>query len=300
MQRRKFLQNTALVAVAVSTSGFIHFNGETYAGDCETTSDILGPFYRPDSPLRSNLLIKGDPGVEVVLKGTVRHKDCTTPYKGAKVELWHCDANEKYDNTSAEFRYRGTTHCNEQGQYEFLTILPVPYPDDSGQMRPAHFHLMISAPGYQSYVTQLYFTGDPHILGDAFASAPTSKSRILEVASTKKGRKLVTFDVTMAEKLVAEPAAIDKLTGTYAYENDPKRKMVFFKRDGVLWKKAGATIYGVAFDYIGNNTFSQAGLQPPLILTYTFEIQGDGLAKVTENRFDTKGNKTVAVILKDK
>ncbi|RRB07313.1 dioxygenase family protein [Larkinella rosea] len=295
MQRRKFLQHTALCAVAVSTSGFIQFNGETYVGDCATTSDILGPFYRPDAPLRTNLLIKGDAGVEVVLKGTVRHNDCTTPYKGARVELWHCDAKEVYDNTSDEFRYRGTTHCNEKGHYEFLTILPVPYKDNQGQMRPAHFHLMISAPGYQSYVTQLYFTGDPNIAGDAYASAPTSKSRILNMASSKNGRKLVTFDVKMAEKLIAEPAAIDQLTGTYFDQVDPKRTVVFFKRDGVLWKKAGSSIYGVAYDYLGNNTFSQAGLQPPLLLTCAFEILGNGAVKMTENRVNAQGIKTIAI-----
>lgn len=300
MQRRKFLQSTALCAVAVSTSGFVHFNGETYAGDCETTSDILGPFYRPYAPVRTNLLIKGAPGVEVILKGTVKHKDCTSPYKGAKVELWHCDANEQYDNASDEFRYRATTYCDEQGQYEFLTILPVPYKDDNGLTRPAHFHLMVSAPGYQSLVTQLYFTGDPNIINDVYASAPTSKRRILKVESAEKGRKAVSFDVTMAEKLTVEPPTLDKLTGTYTDQTNQNRKMVFFKHDGLLWKKSGAIIYGLAYDYIGNNTFSQAGLPSNLTRTYTFELLQDGAAKVTETRIDAKGNKTVTVAFKDK
>ena len=58
MHRKTFLKNTALCAIAISTSGFVKFNGKFYEGDCETTSDILGPFYRPDSPVRSNLLVK--------------------------------------------------------------------------------------------------------------------------------------------------------------------------------------------------------------------------------------------------
>ena len=57
MERRTFIRNTALCAVAVSASGFIRFDGFSYVGDCETTTDILGPFYRPDSPARNNLLI---------------------------------------------------------------------------------------------------------------------------------------------------------------------------------------------------------------------------------------------------
>ena len=59
MQRRDFIKNTSLSAVAVSASGFIRFDGKQYVGDCETTTDILGPFYRPDSPVRNNLVIKG-------------------------------------------------------------------------------------------------------------------------------------------------------------------------------------------------------------------------------------------------
>src|ERR1700690_2300625 len=84
MQRRSFIRNTALGAIAISTPGFIYFNGKQYVGDCETTSDILGPFYRPNSPVRNNFIIKGEPGTPVELSGIIKHDDCTTPYKKAK------------------------------------------------------------------------------------------------------------------------------------------------------------------------------------------------------------------------
>ena len=90
MQRRSFIRNTALGAIAISTPGFIYFNGKQYVGDCETTSDILGPFYRPNSPVRNNFIVKGQPGTPVELSGIIKHDDCITPYKNAKVELWHC------------------------------------------------------------------------------------------------------------------------------------------------------------------------------------------------------------------
>ena len=47
MQRRSFIKNAAFGVVAVNASGFIHFDGKRYVGDCETTTDIIGPFYRP-------------------------------------------------------------------------------------------------------------------------------------------------------------------------------------------------------------------------------------------------------------
>ena len=89
--------------MAVSTSGFIRFNGTNYEGDCETTSDILGPFYRPNSPVRTNLVIKGMQGQLVELSGSIRHNDCKTPYKKAKVEIWHCNNEGIYDNSSDDF-----------------------------------------------------------------------------------------------------------------------------------------------------------------------------------------------------
>src|SRR6266404_7669206 len=116
MQRRLFIKNTALYAVAVSASGFIRFDGDHYIGDCETTSDILGPFYRPNSPVRNSLLIKGEPGNVVELSGFVKHKDCISPYKKAKIELWHCSSNGVYDNTSDEYRYSGTTFSDDKGK----------------------------------------------------------------------------------------------------------------------------------------------------------------------------------------
>ena len=75
MQRRSFLKNTALSAIAISATGFIRFDGKRYIGDCETTSDILGPFYRPDSPMRSNLVIAGDKGDLVELSGKIMQQD---------------------------------------------------------------------------------------------------------------------------------------------------------------------------------------------------------------------------------
>ncbi|HSZ85063.1 MAG TPA: hypothetical protein VK787_03485, partial [Puia sp.] len=132
MQRRSFIKNAAFGAVAVSASGFIRFDGEKYIGDCETTTDIIGPYYRPDSPVRNNFVIPGEPGVSVELSGIVKHNDCTTPYKKAKVELWHCANNGHYDNTSNEYRYRGTTFTDDEGHYLFNTILPVPYNDAGG------------------------------------------------------------------------------------------------------------------------------------------------------------------------
>ena len=277
MQRRNFIKNTALCAMAVSTSGFIRFNGTNYEGDCETTTDILGPFYRPDAPVRTNLLVKNATGQEVILSGIVKHKDCIRPINNACVELWHCSADGVYDNESPEFLYRGKTYCDANGKYEFITIIPVPYGIGDGRTRPAHFHLMVSAPGYQSLITQLYFTGDKYISKDATASLPAAKSRILDVKENN-GKKVVAFNVTMMEKLPADDSVIERLAGTYIRSDDKQKLVEFYKRESLLWvKDAGSINGGYPLEYTGNNTFEYYGWP----MKYQFIIQKDGPIKIS-------------------
>lgn len=296
MQRRNFIKSTTLSAIAVSTTGFVLFDGKNYVGDCETTSDILGPFYRPDSPVRKDLVISGEKGDPIELFGKIIHDDCTTPYKNAKVELWHCDGNGVYDNESADFKYRGTVYSDSKGSYSFKTILPVPY-GSGDNYRPAHFHMMITAEGYQPLVTQLYFKGDPWIEKDSSASSITAKRRILEVKNLKNNTKKVEYNVSMSKSLGAEPAAIDRLTGLYTNEEDNSKTMELFKKDNQLWRKNKT--FGVNFEFAGNNTFTIPGI-PVETLSFVFEILPAGIVKLIRTYTDDKGVKEITSYIKDK
>ncbi len=271
MKRRTFAKLAGLSAVAISTTGFIRFNGQNYVGDCETTTDILGPFYRPNSPHRSNLVIEGMPGKLVELSGTVRHKDCTTPYKNAKIELWHCSSEEVYDNESDEYRYRGTSFCDTDGRYSFVTQMPVAYKVAEGIIRPAHFHLMVSAPGYQSLVTQIYFIGDPHIENDATASMQEAQNRILDVVE-EDGMLKVSFECNMSERIKASYDSLSKIVGKYKNDRTGEVRELF-ERDGLLW--LNNEVFGVSFDYIGDNTFEYAGLPEGMYRTLKFSFDGN-------------------------
>ncbi len=300
MQRRNFIKNASLCAVAVSATGFIRFDGKRYVGDCETTSDILGPFYRPDSPVRNNLVVNGEKGDPIELFGKIKHDDCTTPYKNAKIELWHCDDKGIYDNESANFKYRGTVYSDHAGHYSFKTILPVPY-GEGENYRPAHFHLMISAEGYQPLVTQLYFVGDPWLEKDGSSSSPTAKRRILEVQNQKDGSKKVAFDISMSKKLAAEPAALDRLAGIYIGEKDANKKTELFRKDSQLWiqgNKSNGMPFGQMLEYISNNTFTIPGVPPQYTLSIVFEILYSGKVKMTETFTNEKGEKTQTVSIK--
>jgi catechol 1,2-dioxygenase len=302
MKRRTFLKTSALSAIAVSTTGFVRLEGDRYVGDCETTSDVLGPFYRPGSPVRSSLVIKGEKGAPIELFGKIKHDDCITPYKNAKIELWHCNGNGVYDNESADFKYRGTLYSDNEGNYSFKTILPVPY-GEGDNYRPAHFHLMISAEGYQPLVTQLYFTGDPWLEKDSGSASPTAKRRILEVQNLKDGSKKVSFDVSMAKKLAAEPAALDRLIGIYVNEKDANKKTELIKKDKQLWikgDKANGMPFGMNLEYITNNTFTISGVPPKYQLSFVFEVMPSGAIKMMENFTNEKGEMETTVSVKGK
>jgi catechol 1,2-dioxygenase len=296
MKRRSFITSAALSAFVISTSGFIRLEGDKFVGDCATTSDILGPYYRPGSPVRTDLRIKGDAGNPVELSGYIKHNDCKTPYKKAKVEIWHCDSKGVYDNESSDYRYRGTTYTDEKGFYSFQTILPVAY-EGPGFIRPAHFHMIVTAEGYQPLVTQLYFKGDTHIKDDAYASAPGAKRRILDVEKGSSGMLKVRYDVGMAEILPAEGASIDKLTGRYIDINDNKNTVEFFKYENRIWKKNNA--FGNKFEYVGNNTFEEANNPSILYWKLEFKLLLSGAVKLTETFIDVNQTKKVFVYRKD-
>ncbi|MCU0381879.1 MAG: hypothetical protein MUE58_11890 [Chitinophagaceae bacterium] len=296
MSRRAFIRNTALCAVAVSAHGFIRLEGDHFTGDCETTSDIIGPFYRPNSPVRSNLVIAGEPGTPIELSGLVRHKDCVTPCKNAKIELWHCDGKGVYDNATDAFRYRGTTYADSKGAYAFHTILPVPYDVGNGSIRPAHFHLMITAEGYMPLVTQLYFTGDKNIAKDAYASSPAARNRILKTEALKDGSQKVSFHVSMSRTLAAEPASLDRLTGIYVNQQDKSKTIELFKKDNKLWMKN--EVYGEHFEFSGNNTFTYPAMPPGLYANLHFEIMQTGAVKLTMESLDETNQKITLVAIK--
>src|SRR5215210_5720799 len=129
---------------------------------------------------------------------------------------------------------------------------------------------MITAEGYQPFVTQLYFTGDNYVTKDPFSSSPAAKRRILETQTLNDGTKKVSYDFSMSPKLVFETAVIDKLTGLYKDEKDNTKKMEFFKKDNLLWKKN--EVFGEHLEYIGNSTFQFPNGPQGMSWTFHFEI----------------------------
>jgi protocatechuate 3,4-dioxygenase beta subunit len=284
-----------MVAFGVGVFGTISWDNEKYIGDTATTTDMLGPFYRPNAPLRVNINPAGYTGPLFHLSGTVYKADSKTVFPDCLVEIWQCDEHKVYDNTTDDFRYRGSQRVGKSGKYHFITTHPVPYPiSGDGIYRPAHIHMRISGEGQQDLITQVYFKNDPYLEKDPSSKSPDAINRILQVRENSKKEKMVEFDVVMQKEFKPAPEVYRKISGIYQM-ND--QSMVEFYKDGDLLfvKRNGQIIEGLR--YSGNNTFT-GGAEGTDNLKALFELQEGGSVKVNidyHDGFSDKDNKLEGV-----
>jgi len=273
MKRRKFIMDSSLLAFSIGVFGKIKWDGHAYVGEDPTTTDILGPFYRPGAPFRTDLVQPGTKGEILHFSGTIFGKDGKTPVKNALVEIWHCNEDGVYDNTSDDYIYRSSWKTGDDGKYHFRTILPVPYKAGPTLTRPAHIHMRISGTSLQDLVTQIYFKGDKHIAEDMSSSDPRSLNRILDISKNAQNEKVVKFDISLKEEYVLDAAAYKKITGLY--EMSDKSNGEFYRDGDQLFVKMNGQIME-AMDYKGNNSF-EGGLGQ---LKVQFELLSNGGSKV--------------------
>jgi protocatechuate 3,4-dioxygenase beta subunit len=190
--RRKLLATGAVAASGVALTRHRVFAQQALAptpschdGEEPTLPEIEGPFFKPRSPLRSDLREGAIRGRPVELSGLVVTTACR-PVAGALVDLWHADDNGNYDNRG--FRLRGHVITGADGRYTFRTILPGLYPG-----RTRHYHAKVQAPRGRLLTTQFYFPGEPLNASDDFFHPEL----VMEVATGGDGL-LARFDVVLA------------------------------------------------------------------------------------------------------
>jgi catechol 1,2-dioxygenase len=275
MQRREFIKDSGIFAVGVGMFGSIKWDGSRYIGNAPTTTDILGPFYRPGAPVRVDINPSNFLGEKLHLTGTIYKEDQKTPFKNCLVEVWQCDGNQVYDNTSGDYLYRGAQKTRVDGKYHFITTQPVAYPaaPNSDVYRPAHIHLRISGEGQQDLITQIYFKGDPNIDKDPCASSPLAVNRIITVTKNRSNERQVIFDIVMAREFKPDKTVLEKISGVYAMNDNsfiefyPDGDLLFMKWNGQIRE---GLCYKGDNEFIGGISNQRA----------KFEIQPNGATKV--------------------
>ena len=121
-------------------------------GDEPTLAQTEGPFFKPSSPERVELIEAGMAGQPMELVGFVLSRNCK-PIAGALLEFWQADDKGRYDNSG--FRLRGHQLTDADGRYRLKTVVPGNY-----EGRTRHIHVKVQPRGGRVLTTQLYFPGE--------------------------------------------------------------------------------------------------------------------------------------------
>jgi len=204
--RRNFLKNTTLATIGLSSAATSAKGSRLQQNNtpncAPTTLDYFGegPFYSDNPPtlIYNKLQGTNENGEPLIISGRVLDLSCNKYIPNAKIDIWHAQPNGDYDNNG--FNFRGVTQSNEQGFYLFETLKPGKYLNGN-QFRPSHIHFKITAPGFSTLTTQLYFEGDEDIPIDAAASITSgnfdASNRIISLQKNTANQLEGTWDIVI-------------------------------------------------------------------------------------------------------
>lgn len=176
-RRQEFILLSDTLGVSMLVDAINH---RKPGGATETT--VLGPFYvsgAKDMPMWADIGA-GAPGEPAYVSGRVTDT-AGKPIAGAVLDVWQTDGEGFYDVQRGNAQYaRGKFTTGADGRYGFRTVKPVSYPVPTdgpvGKMllgmgrhpyRPAHVHVIVTAPEHERVATHLFVEGDKYLDSDA-------------------------------------------------------------------------------------------------------------------------------------
>ncbi|HYS48476.1 MAG TPA: dioxygenase [Xanthobacteraceae bacterium] len=150
-------------------------------GRTETAANLLGPFWRMNSPRTQNggsIVRSPTPGPALFVNA--RAVDgAGRPVAGAEVDVWHSSPEgfyEQQDPKQADMNLRGKFTTDAAGSFGFRSVKPAGYPipidGPVGEFvratrrhhyRPAHLHFLIYKPGFKTLISQVYVNDDERL-----------------------------------------------------------------------------------------------------------------------------------------
>jgi hydroxyquinol 1,2-dioxygenase len=153
-------------------------------GQTETTANLLGPFWRLNSPRTENggsIVRSPTPGPELFVNCRVKDQK-GNPVAGAEVDIWHSSPEgfyEQQDPNQAEMNLRGKFVTDAKGHFGFRSVKPAGYPipvdgpvgdllraAKRHNFRPAHLHFLILKEGFKTMISQIYVQDDDKLETD--------------------------------------------------------------------------------------------------------------------------------------
>jgi catechol 1,2-dioxygenase len=174
-----------LMAGSVGLSALVCLLNNGNNGQTETAANMLGPFWRLNSPRTENggtIVRSPTPGPVLFFGGRVTDI-AGQPIADAEIDVWHSSPEGFYENQQEEqagMNLRGKFMTDSDGRFWFRSVKPAGYPipvdGPVGElvratrrphnMRPAHLHFLMFKPGFKTLISQVYSSDDPHLETD--------------------------------------------------------------------------------------------------------------------------------------
>lgn len=153
-------------------------------GQTETTANLLGPFWRMNSPPTANgasIIRSATPGLALFVNCWVKDP-AGKPVANAEVDVWHSSPEgfyEQQDPKQADMNLRGKFMTDASGKFSFRSVKPAGYPipiegpvgdllraAHRHNFRPAHLHFLIFREGFKTLISQIYVNDDDKLETD--------------------------------------------------------------------------------------------------------------------------------------
>lgn len=174
-----------LMAGSLGFSALVCLLNNGNNGQTETTANLLGPFWRMNSPATENggtIIRSPTPGAAIFVNCWVKDQN-GHPIVGAEVDVWHSSPEgfyEQQDPKQAPMNLRGKFITDAQGKFWFRSVKPAGYPipidgpvgdllcaGKRHNYRPAHLHFLIFKEGFKTLISQIYTPDDDKLETDA-------------------------------------------------------------------------------------------------------------------------------------
>jgi catechol 1,2-dioxygenase len=173
-----------LMAGSLGFSSLICLLNNGNKGQTETTANLLGPFWRMNSPRTesgASIVRSPTPGPAIFVNCWVKDQQ-GHPIEGAEVDIWHSSPEgfyEQQDPNQADMNLRGKFMTDREGHFSFRSVKPAGYPipiegpvgdllrtAKRHNFRPAHLHFLIFKEGFKTLISQIYSPDDPKLETD--------------------------------------------------------------------------------------------------------------------------------------
>lgn len=153
-------------------------------GQTETTANLLGPFWRMNSPRTesgASIIRSPTPGPAMFVDCWVKDQK-GAPVANAEVDIWHSSPEgfyEQQDPKQADMNLRGKFMTDAKGHFAFRSVKPAGYPipidgpvgdlvraTGRHHYRPAHLHFLIFKEGFKTLISQIYVNDDEKLETD--------------------------------------------------------------------------------------------------------------------------------------